>query len=350
MVVSRTFCFVVAVVLASFIFLRTGSATVEVLLNGSGSTFMYPIESAWSNVYHKIDPNVRINYQSIGSGAGIGQLIQRLTDFAGSDAPLTDKQLAQAPGKILHFPAAVGADVVAYNVSEITAPARLRLTGPVIADIFRGEITKWNDKAIASLNPRISLPDETIVPCHRLDGSGTTYIFADYLSKASPKWSTTIGKGTSVKWPLGMEASGNEGVTDLVKRTPGAIGYVELTYATDAGLHFALIRNRAGQWIDADLKSITIAAHNGLASLPADFRGSITDAPGDGAYPISSYTFFLAYEQQVDRAKGEALKNFLIWVLRDGQTFARQLKYAPLPGPVVEREEVQIQQIRLPAQ
>jgi phosphate transport system substrate-binding protein len=342
--------YLLAAALVLFLFLRTSSAAAAVLLNGSGSTFMYPIESAWTGVYEKVSPDVHINYQPIGSGAGIAQLIQQHTDFAGSDAPLTDKQLALAPGKILHFPAALGADVVVYNLPGVAPGPKLRLTGAVIADIFRGKITKWNDPAITNLNRSLKLPSRDIVPCHRSDGSGTTYIFSDYLSKVSPEWNRDIGKGTSVKWPLGTEAPGNEGVATLVKQTPGAIGYVELTYAANMELPFAAIQNAAGQWIDADMKSVTIAAHNSLASLPADFRGSITAAPGAGAYPISSYTYFLAYEQQTDRAKGEALRNFLLWVLRDGQTYARQLKYAPLPGMVIEREQAQIERIRLPAQ
>ncbi len=325
------------------------AAAAGVLLNGSGSTFIYPIESAWSVVYAKVDPDLRINYQPVGSGKGIGELIQRMTDFAGSDAPLTDQQIKDSPGRILHFPAVLGADVLIYNIPGIPQSARLRLTGPVIANIFSGKITKWNDKAIQQLNGDLKLPDSDAYSCHRSDGSGTTYIFTDYLSKVSPDWAKETGKGTTVKWPVGFEAPGNDGVATLVKQTPGAVGYVESTYAVNAGLPLAQIRNSAGQWVDADIKTLTVAAANNLANLPGDFRASITDASGAGAYPIASYTFFLVYEQQSDRAKGQALKNFLQWVLRDGQTFARALHYAPLPATVITREEAQIDQIKLPA-
>ena len=325
------------------------ATSAKVLLNASGSTFMFPIESVWSRVYERTDPGVAVNYQPIGSGGGIGQLMQRVTDFAGSDAPLTDDQMAKAPGKILHFPAALGADVVAYNLPEVVPPGRLRLTGPVVADIFRGKIAKWNDPAIASLNPSLKLPSGDILPCHRSDGSGTTYIFTDYLSKISPDWEKEIGKGTSVKWPVGSQANGNQGVADLVTHTPGAIGYLEQTYATEAKLPFAQIRNAEGQWIDPDIKSITLAANNSMDKLPADFRGSITNAPGAGAYPISSYTYFLIYAQQPDGAKAEAIRNFLRWVLHDGQTYSVKLHYAPLPDSVIQREEAQLERIVMPS-
>jgi phosphate transport system substrate-binding protein len=332
------------------LFAPVHAAAAGVLLNGSGSTFIYPIESAWSVVYEKVDSGLRINYQPVGSGKGIGELIQRMTDFAGSDAPLSDQQIKDSPGRILHFPAVLGADVLIYNIPRMPPSAHLRLTGPVLADIFRGKIKKWNDQAILDLNGGLKLPDMDIAPCHRSDGSGTTYIFTDYLSKVSPELSREAGKGTTVKWAVGADAPGNDGVATLVKQTPGAIGYVELTYAVNAELPFAQIRNRAGQWVDANVKTLTVAAANNLANLPADFRASITDASGTGAYPIASYTYFLVYEQQSDRAKGQALKNFLQWVLRDGQTFARALHYAPLPGTVITREEAQIERIKLPAQ
>ncbi len=321
------------------------SASATLLLNASGSTFMFPIESVWSRVYEKTDRDIQINYQPIGSGGGIGQFMQGMTDFAGSDAPLTDEQLAKAPGKVLHFPAAVGADVVAYNLPEIAPPARLRLTGPVIADVFRGKITKWNDPLIAALNPALKLPSSDILPCHRSDGSGTTYIFTDYLSKISPDWAREIGRGTSVKWPVGAEANGNQGVADLLVHTPGAIAYLEETYTIDAELPFAQVQNAANKWIDPDLKSITVAANNSMNNLGADFRGSITDAPGEGAYPISSYTYFLVYQQQQDGAKAEAIRDFLHWMLRDGQRYCAKLHYAPLPDSVIRNEETQIDQI-----
>ncbi len=324
------------------LFSRTALAAVE--LTASGSTFIFPIESKWANIYAKVDPNLRINYQPNGSGAGIGQLLQGLTDFAGSDAPLTDKQLDDAPGNVLHFPAALGADVVAYNLPEI-APSRLKLTGPVIADIFSGKISKWNDEKIANLNPELKLPAKDILTIYRSDGSGTTFIFVDYLSKVSPDWEKEIGRGTTVKWPVGTSAPGNQGVTDMLSHTPGAISYLELTYAVQAKLAFAQVPNAAGQWIDPDLKSITLAADNCMSKFQGDFRNSITNAPGEGVYPISSYTYFLVYAKQTDRKKGKALKQFLQWVLRDGQTYARELNYAPLPESVIENEEAQLERI-----
>ena len=339
-----------AIMIGAIFLCAAASSRHKLLLNASGSTFIYPLESAWSRLYEKSNPHIRINYQPIGSGGGIGQLLQRMTDFAGSDAPLTDEQLAKAPARILHFPAAMGADVVAYNLPKIVPPARLRLTGPVVADIFRGKITKWNDPAIAVLNPALKLPAIDIVACHRSDGSGTTYIFTDYLSKVSPEWKKEIGKGTSVKWPLGPQENGNQGVADLLSHTPGAIAYVEQTYAVEAKLAFAQIQNSADEWIDPDLKSITIAANDSVKDLPPDFRGSITNAPGAGSYPISSYTYFLVYEHPHDPAKAAAIRNFLGWVLRDGQTYSMQLQYAPLPEAVIKREEVQLDLIAPPAQ
>jgi phosphate transport system substrate-binding protein len=339
-------CTTALALLGALVFLAD-TACATTLLNASGSTSIFPIESVWSRVYAKSDRNTRINYQPIGSGGGIGQLMQGLTDFAGSDAPLTDAQVAKAPGKILHFPAVLGADLVAYNLPEIVPPARLRLTGPVIADIFRGKITQWNDPAIAGLNPALKLPAIDIVTCHRSDGSGTTYIFTDYLSKASPDWAKEIGKGTTVKWPAGSQGDGNQGVADLLVHTPGAIAYLEQTYASEAKLPFAQVQNAANQWIDPNLKSITIAANNSINNLPADLRASITDAPGEGSYPISSYTYFLVYQQQSDGAKAAAIRDFLRWVLHDGQSYAAKLHYAPLPDSIIRREETQIDQIAI---
>jgi phosphate transport system substrate-binding protein len=321
------------------------TALAEVQLNASGSTFIYPIESKWANIYQKIDPTLHINYQPNGSGAGIGQLLQQITDFAGSEAPLSDKQLAEAPVNILHFPAALGADVVAYNLPEIAPGRRIRFTGRLVADIFSGNIKKWNDPAIVVLNPNLKLPDREILPIYRSDGSGTTYIFVDYLSKVSPQWEKDVGRGTTVKWPVGTAAPGNQGVTDLLSHTPGGISYLELTYAVQAKIPYAQIQNAAGEWIDPDIKSITLAADNCMGKFQGDFRNSITNAAGTGVYPLSSYTYFLLYSKQADGAKAEALRKFLRWVLHDGQTYARQLDYAPLPGSVIENEEVQLQRI-----
>lgn len=340
----RTKCGCLVLLILGILVSVSPAALAGVELTASGSTFIFPIESKWANIYAKVDPDLRINYQPNGSGAGIGQLLQGLTDFAGSDAPLTDKQLDDAPGNVLHFPAALGADVVAYNLPEI-APSRLKLTGPVIADIFRGKISKWNDEKIANLNPELKLPAKDILTIYRSDGSGTTFIFVDYLSKVSPDWEKEIGRGTTVKWPVGTSAPGNQGVTDMLSHTPGAISYLELTYAVQAKLPFAQVPNAAGQWIDPDLKSITLAADNCMTKFQGDFRNSITNAPGEGVYPISSYTYFLVYSKQKDRKKGEALRKFLQWVIRDGQTYARELNYAPLPGSVVENEEAQLLRI-----
>lgn len=341
----RTKCGCLVLLILGLVVLVSRTALAAVELTASGSTFIFPIESKWANIYARVDPNLRINYQPNGSGAGIGQLLQGLTDFAGSDAPLTDKQLDDAPGNVLHFPAALGADVVAYNLPEIASPARLKLTGPVIADIFRGAIRKWNDQAIANLNPELKLPDKEILTIHRSDGSGTTYIFVDYLSKISPEWAKEVGKGTTVKWPVGSDAPGNQGVTDMLSHTPGAISYLELTYAIQAKLPFAQVTNAAGQWIEPDLKSITLAADHCMSKFQGDFRNSITNAPGEGVYPISSYTYFLVYAKQTDRKKCKALKQFLQWVLTDGQTYARELNYAPLPGSVIQNEEAQLERI-----
>ncbi len=323
---------------------RSGFA--DMLINGAGATFPYPIYSKWFDVYAKENPGIKFNYQSIGSGGGIRMLSNRTVDVGASDAPLTDQQLAEAPGKILHFPSVMGADVVAYNLPGFTGT--LRLTGPVIADIFSGKITKWDDDKIKELNPGVAIPSTDIVVCHRSDGSGTTYIFVDYLSKVSPSWAADVGKGTSVKWPIGLGGKGNEGVTALVQQTPGAIGYVELIYALNNKIPYAVIQNKAGNWVAASLAGVTAAAASTAGNMPADFRVSITDAPGADAYPISSFTWLLVYEKQTNKDVGEQIKKFLGWALTEGQTLAPALQYAPLPAEVVQKEEAQIQQIQIP--
>jgi phosphate transport system substrate-binding protein len=313
-------------------------------LTGAGATFPYPIYSKWFDVYAKENPGIQFNYQSIGSGGGIRMLSNRTVDFGASDAPLTDQQLSDAPGKIFHFPSVMGADVVAYNLPGYSGG--LRLTGPVVADIFLGKITKWNDDAIKALNPGASLPGDDIVVCHRSDGSGTTYIFVDYLSKVSTAWASDVGKGTSVKWPTGLGGKGNEGVTALVQQTPGAIGYIELIYALNNKIPFATIQNKAGNWVDASLDGVTAAADSYADKIPADFRVSITDAPGAQAYPISSFTYLLAYVKQTDADKGAELKKFLHWAIGEGQKYAADLKYAPLPSTLLQRETAQIEAIK----
>ena len=323
---------------------RSGFA--DMLINGAGATFPYPIYSKWFDVYAKENPGIKFNYQSIGSGGGIRMLSNRTVDVGASDAPMTDQQLSDAPGKILHFPSVMGADVVAYNLPGFTGT--LRLTGPIIADIYSGKITKWDDDKIKELNPGVAIPSQDIVVCHRSDGSGTTFIFVDYLSKVSASWASDVGKGTSVKWPAGLGGKGNEGVTALVQQTPGAIGYVELIYALNNKIPFAVLQNKAGNWVQASLDGVTAAAASVAGNMPADFRVSITDAPGANAYPISSFTWLLVYQKQTNKDVGEQIKKFLGWALTEGQTIAPSLQYAPLPAEVVQKETAQIQQIQFP--
>jgi len=326
--------------------LIAGIARSALLINGAGSTFAYPINSKWFDEYTKVDPSVHFNYQSIGSGGGIMMLRNQSVDFGGSDAPLNDTQATAMPGPVLHFPSVMGAVVLAYNLPDVKQ--KIRLTGPVIADIFLGNVLKWSDPKITQLNPGVKLPDDPIVTCHRSDGSGTTYIFADYLSKVSPDWAKQVGKGTSLKWPVGLGAKGNEGVTGLVEQTPGALGYVELIYALKNNIAFAVVKNHDGKWIDASLAGVTAAAAGSASNMPADFRVSITDAPGADSYPISSFTWLLVYKHQRDKVKGAAIVKFLKWCLTDGQKFAPPLDYAPLPKAVVDKELLQVNQITLP--
>ena len=323
-----------------------GIARSAQLINGAGATFPYPIYSKWFDEYAKIDPSVHFNYQSIGSGGGITMLRNQTVDFGASDAPMNDAQLAQSPSPVLHFPSVMGAVVLAYNLPDVKQ--KLNLSGPVIADIFMGEIVKWSDPKIAQLNPGVALPDDPIVTCHRSDGSGTSYIFSDYLTKVSPAWAKQVGKGTSLKWPVGLGAKGNEGVTGLVQQTPGALGYVELIYALKNNIPYAMVKNHDGNWINASLGGVTAAAAGAANNMPADFRVSITDAPGAETYPISSFTWLLIYQNETDKVKGQAIVKFLKWCLVDGQKFAPALDYAPLPQAVVDKELQQINQIKIP--
>ena len=322
---------------------RSGFA--DQLINGAGATFPYPIYSKWFDVYAKENPGIKFNYQSIGSGGGIRMLSNRTVDVGASDAPLTDQQLSEAPARILHFPSVMGAVVIAYNLPGFTGS--LKLTGPVIADIFAGKITKWDDDKIKALNSGAAIPSTDIVVCHRSDGSGTSYIFTDYLSKVSSSWASDPGKGTSVKWPAGLGGKGNEGVTALIQQTPGAIGYVELIYALNNHIPYAEIQNKAGNWVQASLDGVTAAAASSAGNMPTDFRVSITDAPGANAYPISSFTWLLVYQKQNNKETGEQIVKFLHWALTDGQKYAPDLKYAPLPAEVVQKETAQIAQIQL---
>ena len=322
-----------------------GSAHSQMLINGAGSTFGYPIYSKWFDEYTKVDPGVRFNYQSIGSGGGIMMLKNKTVEIGASDAPLSDKQIAAMPGPVLHFPSVMGADVLVYNLPDVKQ--KIRLSGAAAADIFLGNIVKWSDPAIAKLNPGVTLPDDPIVTVHRSDGSGTTYIFSDYLSKVSPDFKTKVGKGTSLKWPVGLGGKGNEGVTGLVQQTPGSMGYCELTYALANHLQYFELQNRDGKWVDASLAGVTAAAASAASSMPADFRVSITDAPGADSYPISSFTWLLVYQNQSDATQGQAVVKFLKWALTDGQQYAAPLFYAPLPQAVIAKELEQINQINV---
>ncbi len=335
-------CFRIVLVGVSCALLAT-PAFAQLQLNGAGATFPYPIYSKWFNEYIKVDPSVRFNYQSIGSGGGIKQITEQTVDFGASDGPMTDEQLQAAPGHLMHFPTVMGAVALTYNVAGLTSG--LQLTPEAIAGIFLGKITKWNDPALAAVNPGVTLPSEDVIVVHRSDGSGTSYIFTDYLSKVSKEWNNKVGKGTAVNWPVGLGGKGNEGVTGLVKQTPFSIGYVELIYALSNELPFADVKNAAGTFIKPSLESVTAAAAAVAANMPDDFRVSITNAPGAQAYPISGMTWLLVYEKQKDAEKGKKLVQFLSWMLRDGQKDAPELHYAPLPSSVVTKEEQAIRRI-----
>jgi phosphate transport system substrate-binding protein len=312
----------------------TTAAAGPLTINGAGATFPYPIYSKWFDEYQKTHPDVRINYQSIGSGGGIKQLTAQTVFFGASDGPMTDAQLAAAPGPILHFPAVLGGVVPVYNVEGVTAP--LRFNGALLANIYLGKVTRWNDPAIAQVNPGVKLPATDIAVVHRSDGSGTTYIFCDFLSKLSPDFKQKVGVATSVNWPAGVGAKGNEGISGLVRQTPGAIGYVELVYALQNKISYGSVQNKAGQFVTASLESVTAAAAG--VTMPDDFRVSITDADGANAYPIASFTWMLLYQHPSDHARSTAMVDFLKWALNDGQKFAPTLGYAPLPQPVVAKE------------
>jgi phosphate transport system substrate-binding protein len=323
---------------------RPGAAQ-SAQINGAGATFPYPIYSKWFSEYNKIHPEVQINYQSIGSGGGIRQLINRTVFFGATDGPMTKEQLLAAPGKILHFPTVLGAVVPVYNIPGVDA--ELKFTGPLLADIFMGKVSKWNDAAIAKLNPGAKLPGSDITVVHRSDGSGTTYIFADYLGKVSPEWKKSVGIATSVNWPTGVGGKGNEGVAGLVKQTPGAIGYVELIYALQNKIDFGTVQNMAGEFVRASLDSVTKAASATKGKMPPDFRVSITNAPGAGVYPISSFTWLLFYESPKDKRAARIMTDFMRWALHDGQKYCADLGYAPLPEEVVAMEMEALKKIRL---
>ncbi|PYK85316.1 MAG: phosphate ABC transporter substrate-binding protein PstS [Verrucomicrobia bacterium] len=317
------------------------AVSAQMTINGAGATFPYPIYSKWFDEYAKVDPSVRFNYQSIGSGGGQKQILAQTVDFGASDGPMSDDNLAKAPGKLLHIPTVAGADVVAYNLPGNPV---LKLDPGAIAGVFLGQIKKWNDPKIAALNPGIKLPDQDIVVVHRSDGSGTTYIWTDYLSKISSEWKQKVGTNTSVNWPTGLGGKGNEGVAGQIKQTPGALGYVELIYAVQNKMPYADVKNASGEFMKASLESITAAM--ATAQIPDDFRFSMTNAPGKDAYPIAGATWLLVYEQQKDAMKGKKLVEFLKWAMKDGEKMARDLQYAPLPENVQQRVLKRVDEIK----
>ena len=311
-------------------------------LNAAGATFPYPIYSKWFNQYHQEHPDIEINYQSIGSGGGIRQVTAGTVDFGASDGPMSDEQLASAKVKIIHLPTVLGAVVPAYNIPGFKG--ELKFTPEVIAGIYLGKITSWNDPAIAKINPGVSLPNQGIIVVHRSDGSGTTYIFSDYLSKVSNEWRDSVGKGTSVKWPTGLGAKGNEGVAGMVRQMEGAFGYVELIYALQNNISFGPVKNTAGNFVKASLESTTAAAAS-VKTMPADFRVSITNPPGKDAYPIASFTWLLVPADWKDKNKEKIIVDFLNWMLDQGQNMTADLNYAPLPDAVKQKERETIKTI-----
>jgi len=320
------------------------TAEGQVLLNAAGATFPYPIYSKWFDLYHTSHSNVQINYQSIGSGGGIRQLLDKTVDFGASDGPMNDDQLKQASVPILHFPTVLGAAIPAYNLPGVQGD--LNFTPEALSGIFLGTVTKWNDPAIASANPGVKLPGDDIVVVHRSDGSGTSYIWTDYLSKVNPAWQSKVGKGTSVNWPVGLGGKGNEGVSALVQQTPGSLGYVELIYAIQNKMPYGKVKNSSGAFVKADLASVSAAAAAAAKFIPDDFRVSITNPEGKAAYPIASFTWLLIPSKFSDSAKRDVVKDFLKWALTDGQQYAEALSYAKLPKEVVTKEMKAIAQIQ----
>jgi phosphate transport system substrate-binding protein len=334
--------FLAALVLASI------ASAGALLINGAGATFPNPIYSKWFDEYHKQNGNIEINYQSVGSGAGIKQVTDGTVDFGASDGPMNDEQLKAFQEKhgfaILHFPTVLGADVPTYNIPGVTAT--LNFTPETLAGIFLGKITKWNDPAIAATNKGVNLPGSDIVVVHRSDGSGTTYIWTDYLSKVSEEWKNKVGKGTSVNWPVGLGGKGNEGVTGQIKNAPNSIGYVELIYAVSNNIPYGTVKNSSGAFVKADLASVSAAAAAAAKTMPDDFRVSITNPPGKTAYPIASFTWLLIPEKFSDSTKRDAIKGFVKWMLADGQNYAEQLSYAKLPKEVIAKEKTALAKIQ----
>jgi phosphate transport system substrate-binding protein len=335
-----------AVLVASFACNPNGSsggAGGTVKVQGAGATFPNPLYQKWISEYGKLHPDLKMDYQSIGSGGGIKQIKDQTIDFGASDSPMKDEDLKSARGEIVHIPTVLGAVVITYNLEGISQP--LKFSPEVIADIFLGKIKKWNDAKIAADNPGVSLPAKDITVVHRSDGSGTSAVFTDYLSKVSAEWKDKVGAGVSPSWPVGLGGKGNEGVTGQVKSTPDTIGYVELVYAIQNKLPVAQVKNASGNFVAPSIDSVTAAAAASAASMPDDLRISITNATGAQAYPISSYTYILVYKDQKDAAKGKALVDFLWWGIHDGEGFAKDLQYAPLPADIVKRAEAKINSI-----
>ena len=322
------------------IFLLTCCALAQTQLNGAGATFPYPMYSKWFNEYHNLHPDIQINYQSIGSGGGIRQVTAGTVDFGATDGPMTDEQIAQSKVKLLHVPTVLGSVVPAYNIPGVSQ--EVKFTPDILAGIFMGKISNWSDPAIAKANPDIKFPNQAITVVHRSDGSGTTYVWTDYLSKISPEWQGTTGKGTSVKWPVGVGGKGNEGVAGMIRQLPGSIGYVELIYAVQNKIPYGSVKNSSGQFIKASLESTTEAAAG--VKMPADFRVSITNSPGKTAYPIASFTWLLIPTNPTDKNKGKILKDFLFWMLDQGQAMTEALSYAPLPKEVVVKVKAAVTQ------
>lgn len=318
------------------------SVSAQTKLNGAGATFPYPIYSKWFNEYHHQHPDIEINYQSIGSGGGIRQVTAGTVDFGASDGPMSDEQLAASTVKLIHLPTVLGAVVPAYNIPGFKG--ELKFTPDIIAGIYLGKITSWNDGAISKINPGVSLPNQSIIVVHRSDGSGTTYIFTDYLSKISPDWKSGVGKGTSVSWPVGLGAKGNEGVAGMIRQMDGAFGYVELIYALQNNITYGTVKNASGNFVKASLASTTAAAAS-MKTMPADFRVSITNAPGADSYPICSFTWLLVPTNWKDKGKQKVFTDFLNWMLDQGQSLTAQLNYAPLPDSVKQKEKAAIQMI-----
>jgi len=331
----RALCFCLLLLFAT-------ACLAETNLTGAGATFPYPMYSKWFNEYHKLHPDVEINYQSIGSGGGIRQVSTGTVDFGASDGPMTDAQLAEAKKKLLHIPTVLGAVVPAYNIPGVRQ--ELKFTPEILAGAYLGHITNWNDPAIAKVNPGIKFPDQPIIIVHRSDGSGTTYIWTDYLSKVSPDWNGGPGKGTSVRWLVGLGAKGNEGVAGLIRQMEGALGYVELIYAVQNNISYGVVKNAAGEFVKGTLESTTAAAAS--AKMPADYRVSITNAPGKDAYPIASFTWLLVPQNWADKTTEKVMVDFLTWMLDSGEKMTKELTYAPLPAEVITRLKATIKTIQ----